>query len=413
MHMETHKIIIVGGGAAGFFAAINAAELAQQNNKPVEVRILEFSSGILKKVKISGGGRCNVTHNLFEPRLFCERYPRGAKELLSSFQRFQAKDTVEWFAQHGVDLVAEEDGRMFPDTNTSETVIECFVDAAKAAGVQILLNHRVEKMEREPNGTFLVHCADKEPMRAHSVMIATGSSPQGYRLAEGLGHSLTELAPSLFSFKIADPLLSELSGLSFETADVKLVIPDEKPFKESGPLLITHWGLSGPAVLKISAWAAREMMHVDYKAKLIVNWMGFKKIDDVTTLIKKLKEQNLKSQLHNIYPEKLAKRFWVKILEKCQIPEDKRWADLSNKEIQSLSEALFATEFQVLGKNRYKDEFVECGGVSLKEINFKTMESKICPGLYFSGEVLDIDGITGGFNFQNAWTGSWIAAQNM
>ncbi|MCC6137655.1 MAG: NAD(P)/FAD-dependent oxidoreductase [Bdellovibrionaceae bacterium] len=411
--MEPHKIIIVGGGAAGFFAAINAAELAQQNSKPVDIRILEFSSSILKKVRISGGGRCNVTHNLFEPKLFCERYPRGSKELLGSFQRFQAKDTVEWFAKHGVDLVAEDDGRMFPDTDTSETIIDCFVDAAKDAGVQILLNHRVESIERTSEGTYLVQCADKEAMIANSVMIATGSSPQGYRLAEALGHSLTELAPSLFSFKITDPLLTDLSGLSFETADVKLVIPEEKPFKESGPLLITHWGLSGPAVLKISAWAAREMMHADYKAKLIVNWMGVKKIEDVSALIKKLKDSNLKSQIHNIYPEQLAKRFWVKVLEKSQIPEDKRWADLSNKEIQTLSETLFATEFTVLGKNRYKDEFVECGGVSLKEINFKKMESKICPGLYFSGEVLDIDGITGGFNFQNAWTGSWIAAQNM
>ena len=411
--MKPHKIVIIGGGAAGFFAAINVAELAFQNRKAIEVRILEFSSTVLKKVRISGGGRCNVTHHLFEPKLFCERYPRGAKELLGSFQRFQAKDTVTWFAERGVSLVSEEDGRMFPDTNTSETIINCFLKAAESSGVQVLLNHRVEEIQLQSDGSFLVHCADKEAIEAQSVMIATGSSPQGYRLAEKLGHTITELAPSLFSFKITDPLLNDLSGLSFENAEVKLYVADKKPFKESGPLLITHWGLSGPAVLKISAWAAREMKHCDYQAKLVVNWLGAKTIEEVNHLIKNLKEKNLKSQLHNIYPTALAKRFWVQLLEKVEIPEDKRWADLSNKEIQALSEALFMSEFQVLGKNRYKDEFVECGGVSLKEINFKKMESKICPGLYFSGEVLDIDGITGGFNFQNAWTGSWIAAQNM
>lgn len=411
--MQSHEVIIVGGGAAGFFAAINAAEVARERGISANIRILEFSSGVLKKVRISGGGRCNVTHFLFEPKLFCERYPRGSKELLSAFQRFQARDTVAWFERRGIRLVAEEDGRMFPDTNSSETIIACFTEAARELGVQVLLNHRVESVTQTPDGKFSVHCADKPIMTADAVILATGSSPQGYKLAQALGHTITDLAPSLFSFKITDPLISELSGMSFETAEVKLLIENEKPFRERGPLLITHWGLSGPAVLKISAWAAREMKRVDYQAKLQVNWLGLPRSEDVLTLLKRLRDSSPKSQVHNVYPEQLAKRFWVNILSKCQIPEDKRWADVSNKELQALTQVVFSCEFTVLGKNRYKDEFVECGGVSLKEVDFKSMQSKLCPGLYFSGEVLDVDGITGGFNFQNAWTGSWIAAQNL
>jgi len=250
-------------------------------------------------------------------------------------------------------------------------------------------------------------------MVAHSVMIATGSSKSGYRLAKEFGHTITELAPSLFSFKISDSLLSELAGLSFSNSKVKLVIPGEKSFKESGPILITHWGLSGPAVLKISAWAAREMMHSNYQATLYVNWLGEKSLESVIELLKNLKQQNLKAQMANAYPKQLAKRFWLKILGKSKVREEQKWADLSKAEAHRISESLFSTEFAVLDKNRYKDEFVECGGVSLNEINFKTMESKLCPGLFFGGEILDIDGLTGGFNFQNSWTGGWIAAQHM
>lgn len=411
--MSVRKIIIVGGGAAGFFASINAAEKAKLNNTAVEVQILEASGAILKKVSISGGGRCNVTHNLFEVRAFCERYPRGAKELLSAFQQFQARDTVEWFQKRGVTLVAEPDGRMFPDTNTSETIIKCFQEAAANAGVQVKLNHKVESLRRLETGKFMVQIRTGETIEADSVMIATGSSIFGHTLAKELGHTITELAPSLFSFKIEDPMLNDLPGLSFENAEVKLLIPNEKPFKEKGPMLITHWGLSGPAVLKISAWAAREMLHSDYKAQLKINWMGADRIETVLEILKKAKAEGVKSQVHNVYPEQLAKRFWVKVLEKAKTSEDKRWADISNKELQAIADVLFATTFEVLGKNRYKDEFVECGGVDLKEVNFKKMESKICPGLYFAGEVLDIDGITGGFNFQNAWTGAWIASQNL
>jgi predicted flavoprotein YhiN len=391
---------------------------------------------LLKKVRISGGGRCNVTHNCFDVRAFCENYPRGSKELLSCFQRFQAKDTVEWFAKRGVNLVAEEDGRMFPDTNDSETIINCFMNAAHELGVKILTRHSVKKIEvqnttranadasKKPTPDFKnekytekrfkIYINEQEALEADAALICTGSSQNGYELAKSLGHTITELAPSLFSFKIVDSLLSELSGLSFLDAEVRLEVEQKKQiFKQRGPLLITHWGLSGPAVLKISAWAAREMMQAEYKAKLYVNWLGCEKLDDVVNLLKKIKEQNLKTQIGNAYPEQLAKRFWQKLILKANLSAEKRWADLSNKEILTLSELLSATPFQILGKNRFKDEFVECGGVSLKEINFKTMESKICPGLFFAGEILDIDGITGGFNFQNAWTGGWIAGQNI
>jgi predicted Rossmann fold flavoprotein len=410
---KSKKIVIIGGGAAGFFAAINAAETAKEKGIAVDIQILEASGLILKKVRISGGGRCNVTHNLFEIPAFCQRYPRGEKELNSPFHVFQAQDTVRWFKEHGVRLVAEEDGRMFPDTNTSETIINCFLAAVKQFNVKVQLNHKVDFVQKLESGQFEIQIRNQEMIKADSVMIATGSSAFGYELAKNLGHTITELAPSLFSFKIEDPMLKDLSGLSFEKAHVKLLIESSHSFQEQGPLLITHWGLSGPAVLKISAWAAREMLHSNYLGILKVNWTGMDRIDKVIELLRQTKDTGHKSQIQNVYPEILAKRFWLKVLEKSKIPHEKRWAELSKKELQCLAEILFGTEFKILGKNRYKDEFVECGGVDLSEINFKKMESKICPGLYFAGEVLDIDGITGGFNFQNAWTGAWIASQSM
>ena len=273
--------------------------------------------------------------------------------------------------------------------------------------------HKVEAIRRQEDGSLLVDIKNQAPIVADAVMIATGSSAGGYELAKNLGHTITELAPSLFSFKVEDALIKDLSGLSFENAEVHLKIPAAKTFTERGPLLITHWGVSGPAVLKISAWAAREMLRADYKADLKVNWLGLKLKEDVVALLQKIKAENAKSQVHNIYPDQLAKRFWLNVLAKASVPEDRRWADASNRELNLIAEILFATQFKVLGKNRYKDEFVECGGVNLKEVDFKTMQSKVCPGVYFAGEILDIDGITGGFNFQNAWTGGWIAAQDM
>lgn len=407
------KIAIIGGGAAGFFGAIRAAEWASQSGIDAEVLLLENSGTFLKKVRISGGGRCNVTHNCFEVKIFCQNYPRGSKELISPFQKFQAKDTVEWFAQRGVTVVAEEDGRMFPDTNSSETIIQCFLSEVERLGVQLLTHHSVQGIEKLTSGKLKISIRDKESLEVDKVLIATGSSPVGYSLAKELGHIVTELAPSLFSFKIESPLLQELSGLSFANTKLRLHITDAPTFKQNGPLLITHWGLSGPAILKLSAWAAREMMHVDYKAQLTVNWLGLERLEEVQQVLLGLKENNIKSQVKNIHPQDLPKRFWIKLLDQAKVLRDITWADISKKQMAALAEQIFSSRFDILGKNRFKDEFVECGGVSLKEIDFKSMQSKICPGVYFAGELLDIDGITGGFNFQNAWTTSWIAGTHM
>ncbi len=406
-------IVIIGGGAAGFFAALRAAEVAREQGQNVVVCILENSSQVLKKVRISGGGRCNVTHNCFEVPRFCQNYPRGAKELLSPFQRFQTQDTVAWFKSRGVNLVAEDDGRMFPDTDSSETIINCFLEEVKKLNIGLHLNHSVQSISRLENGQLRLNIKDHEAMVADRVLIATGSSQAGYTFAKSLGHNITELAPSLFSFKIEHPLLKDLSGLSFQRTKLKLKIEGAPLFKQDGPTLITHWGLSGPAILKLSAWAARDMMHADYKAQLIVNWLGYERIEQVQSLLTDLKETNAKSQIKNVYPSEVAKRFWLQALDVAEIPQELLWANLAKKQILKLAELLFSCAFEILGKNRFKDEFVECGGVNLREIDFKTLQSKLCPGVYFAGELLDVDGITGGFNFQNAWTTAWIAGTHM
>lgn len=409
----TFNIGIIGGGAAGFFAAIRAGEYASQQNRSVQITILEASSTVLKKVKISGGGRCNVTHHCFDIREFVKNYPRGQKELLSPLYRFQAKDTVEWFQQKGVRLVVEDDGRMFPDTNSSQTIIDCFLKEIEKWKIDLKTNSNVKSVAVMDNGLFQVVDHKGETFNFDKLLIATGSSTWGYTLAQSLGHTITDLAPSLFSFKIENPLLHELSGLSFTDAHLKLKISNATDFKQRGPMLITHWGLSGPAILKLSAWAAREMKTVDYKAQLVVNWLGIDKIEDIQNQLQEIKQQRVKTQIKNSHPQNIAQRFWLNILSVAQILPEKVWADISKKEIQTLSNILYQTEFSILGKNRFKDEFVECGGVSLKEIDFKNLQSKKQPGLYFAGEILDIDGITGGFNFQNAWSTGWIVGTHM
>ncbi len=406
------KIAIVGGGAAGFFSAICTAQVAEQNNIPVDICIFESSDKYLKKVKISGGGRCNVTHHQFVVNRFCENYPRGQRELLSPMQRFQAKDTVEWFKSAGIELVAEEDGRMFPTTNSSESIIRCYLDLVEKYGIQLMPNHSIEDIKSLSENQIELMIKNKESFIADEVLIATGSSPGGYKLAESMGHTISERAPSLFSFKIEDNLIKELPGLSFETS-LTLTMPDKKAFKQKGPSLITHWGLSGPAILKLSAWAAREMKRSNYDAVLTVNWMGEAKLSDVEQLLQTIKIEESKTFIRNAYPAMLPKRFWFSILAKADIFFDKQWANVSKKEISQIAQILAASQFKILGQNRYKDEFVECGGVSLTEVDFKTMQSKIHPSLHFAGEILDVDGITGGFNFQNAWTTGWIAAQDM
>jgi len=412
--MKVNKAIaIIGGGAAGFFAAICAAQLAKQKGLLLDIRIFEATGQYLKKVSISGGGRCNVTHNCFDVKMFCQNYPRGSRELLSPMQQFQAKDTVEWFENAGVHLVAETDGRMFPDTNSSATIIDCYLELVEQFHIKLVPNSTTKVITAlSPHQLQLQFC-DDEYFIADAVLLATGSAPGGYRLAESLGHTISERAPSLFSFKIKDPLIAELPGLSFADTTLKLTLPDKKIFNQKGPVLITHWGLSGPSILKLSAWAAREMKRADYQGILTVNWMGSEKLKDVEHRLNQMKMDNLKSYLKNIYPHNLPKRFWLSLLDKHFIDRDKQWAKISKKEIITICQALVASQLNIVGQNRFKDEFVECGGVTLTEIDFKTMASKICPGLYFAGEILDVDGITGGFNFQNAWTTGWVAAQNM
>lgn len=410
--MKTLSIAIVGGGAGGFFSAIRCAEKARELNKKVSVTIYESSNSVLKKVRISGGGRCNVTHHIYDPKVLVNNYPRGQKELISPFYQFQPKDTVEWFLKRGIKIKHEDDGRMFPITDSSETIIDCFLNECKKFGVQIKTNHSVKNIETKGD-QFQLNLATGETINADKVLIATGSSKIGYDLARQLGHKITELAPSLFTFKIKDSLLKDMSGISFKNAQLTLKMDGEKSYKQEGPLLITHWGLSGPALLKLSAWAARPMQRVNYKAKILVNWLGVQNPKQLEEQFFKIKNNHPKAQISNTPLEGIAKRFWQNILINLEIPLDKSWAEVSKKELNKLIQKIYGSELMITGKSRFKEEFVECGGVSLKEVDFKSMQSKVAKGLYFSGEILDIDGITGGFNFQNAWTTAWLAANDM
>ena len=406
-------IAIIGGGASGIFAAIRSAQVAKEKKVDVDICVFEASTNFLRKVRISGGGRCNVTHHLMDTKDFSLNYPRGQKELLSPFQKFQAADTIKWFEDRDVNLKYENDGRMFPITDRSETIIDCFIKETNKHKVKLLNKKNVNTIKKLQDGRLTLSINEGESFIADSVLIATGSKPLGYNLATALGHSITEIAPSLFTFKIDDPILENLSGTSFSNATLTLKIENSKPFIQTGALLITHWGLSGPALLKLSAWAAREMMHASYKAKIVVNWLSIDNKDDAEKWLKAIKKNNTKTSIGNAYPKDLTKRFWLQLLIKCSILKEKNWSEISKNELNKIIENLVNCELDILGKSRFKEEFVECGGVNLNEINLKTMESKICSGLFFSGEVMDIDGITGGFNFQSAWTSGWIAGSNM
>ena len=406
-------IAIIGGGASGIFAAIRSAQVAKEKKVDVDICVFEASTNFLRKVRISGGGRCNVTHHLMDTKDFSLNYPRGQKELLSPFQKFQAADTIKWFEDRDVNLKYESDGRMFPITDRSETIIDCFIKETNKHKVKLLNKKNVNTIKKLQDGRLTLSINEDESFIADSVLIATGSKPLGYNLATALGHSITEIAPSLFTFKIDDPILENLSGTSFSNATLTLKIENSKPFIQTGALLITHWGLSGPALLKLSAWAAREMMHASYKAKIVVNWLSIDNKDDAEKWLKAIKKNNTKTSIGNAYPKDLTKRFWLQLLKKCSILKEKNWSEISKNELNKIIENLVNCELDILGKSRFKEEFVECGGVNLNEINLKTMESKICSGLFFSGEVMDIDGITGGFNFQSAWTSGWIAGSNM
>ena len=414
--MRNTEIVVIGGGAAGFFGAIHAAQFPHTN-----VTLIEAGRQPLAKVRVSGGGRCNVTHHCFEPSQLVQNYPRGGKALRGAFSRFQPLDVVRWFNGEGVKLKTEADGRMFPVTDDSETIVEALMFAAKKAGVVILTNVLVQKVEYLGTNKFDVTLKNHENLLCDRLLLATGSSPSGYAIARSLGHELEAPVPSLFTFNIKDAQLHELAGVSVNPAIVKLISSastDKKKssrnqLEQSGALLITHWGLSGPAVLKLSAWAARELYECNYQAKLAVNWIPSLKSEVVKQILLSAKTDQPKKFISNYCPVDVSLRLWEYLLHKAEVEPEKRWADISNKAIQQITNVLTASEYAIAGKGVFKDEFVTCGGVRLQDVNFQTMESKICSGLFFAGEILDIDGVTGGFNFQNAWTTAWIAAQGL
>ena len=412
---------MVGGGAAGFFAAIAAAE------NGADVTLLEKTSRFLEKVRISGGGRCNVTHACFEPREFATRYPRGERALLSPFQKFSARDTVDWFAARGVKLKTEADGRMFPITDNSETIVNCLMNAAQKAGVKLRLNCTVESVAKNADGKFELtlgragsplpadgaHGVTRptEKISGDKLLLATGGcrAAAAGQMAVSLGHKIESPVPSLFTFQIETPWLLSLAGVS---ADAEISVPAAK-LRERGPLMVTHWGLSGPAILKMSAWGARVLHDLNYQFPLFVNWLPELNEEKITQQFQARRESAGAKLLVNVPLFPLTARLWEQLVLAAGIVRDARWAALTRAQSQALARQIMRSEFSVTGKSLNKDEFVTCGGVKLGELNFQTMESKLCPGLFFAGELLDIDGITGGFNFQAAWTTGFVAGNAM
>lgn len=404
--------MVVGGGAAGFFGAIACAEA----NPKHQVTLLEAGREPLAKVRISGGGRCNVTHHCFDPARLMENYPRGGKALRGAFTRFQPQDTVQWYESRGVRLKTEADGRMFPITDNSATIINCLTQSAAQAGVKLLTEMGVKTVKQlvNPQGQnyFQLETKSDRVFCGDRLLIATGSNPLGYRWAKNLGHTIETVVPSLFTFNLKDPRLQDLAGVSVPQAQVSLAQGKQK-LAQTGALLITHWGVSGPAILKLSAWGARWLHESQYQASLQINWLPAYNQETLKAELIAAKELQPKKKLLNYCPVELPKRLWQSLVNYVLIQPDKVWSEISKKELNQLTTEILQGQYQITGKGVFKDEFVTCGGVSLKEVNFKTMESKKCPGLYFAGEILDIDGVTGGFNFQSAWTTSWLAGQAM
>jgi predicted Rossmann fold flavoprotein len=394
-------IVVVGGGAAGFFAAITAAEADPR----ARVTLLEATAHLLAKVRISGGGRCNVTHACFEPRELARRYPRGGRELLGAFSRWQPRDTVDWFAARGVKLKTEADGRMFPVSDDSATIVECLLGSARRAGVEVRLHSGLTGLARAADG-FRLTLTGGETLAAGRVLLATGGnkSNAGFALAAALGHAIEPPVPSLFTFHIADPRLADLAAVD----DAATAVPDAR-LAERGPLLVTHWGLSGPAILKLSAWGARALHDRDYRFALRVNWAAGLNLETARAALADARAANAKKQITTWCPLGLPLRLWEKLFAASGIAAGTTWSGAGNAALRALADQVVASEFAVAGKSLFKEEFVTCGGVRLAEVDFRTMESRLVPGLHFAGEILDVDGITGGFNFQAAWTTGRLA----
>ena len=398
-------VIIVGGGPAGFFAGIHCADTAR--DRSLQVLIIEKAQQTLAKVIISGGGRCNVTHACFDPAQLITYYPRGGMALRGAFTRFQPADTVQWFEKHGVKLKTESDGRMFPVTDSSETIAECLRESAKKAGVVVWTGMSLQKAESLSENSFRLEVrkdAKVLHLQTKKLLLATGSDPKTREIIQSLGHSIEEPVPSLFTFNISDKRLEGLAGVSVESVSVKM-----DSLMQRGPLLITHWGLSGPAILRLSAWGARKLFEKKYHASLYVNWLGDYSFDKALNVLQKHKawhENTRKKVLIEPAFTQLPARLWKQL---ANFIGEKNWGDISKGEMRKLAEELTACQFEINGKGQFKEEFVTCGGVRLDEVDFKTMKSRVVKGLYFAGEVLDIDGITGGFNFQSSWTTGWLA----
>ncbi len=389
------EVIIIGGGAAGFFAAINMAE----SNPDLKVTILEKSSKVLQKVKVSGGGRCNVTHACFDPKELIEYYPRGKKELLGPFHTFMTGDTIDCFEQRGIPLKIEDDMRMFPESNSSQTILDCFIESAERAGVDVLLNENVLKVYKKDDKFFIETKNTK--FTADCLLIASGGNTTIWGIIISLGLHIIEPVPSLFTFNIKDPILEDIPGISVPDAHISI---EDGLFESNGPLLITHWGLSGPGILKLSSLAAIHLAKLNYQFSVTVNWLHMPYAEVLEYLkIQKKRSPKKNVMLKSCY-EQISKRLWSKLVTSAKINSNQNWSDLSNQQLENLAEKLTKTVLTSHGKTTFKEEFVTAGGVDLKEINFKRFESKLHPNLFFAGEVLNIDGLTGGFNFQNAWT---------
>jgi predicted Rossmann fold flavoprotein len=403
--MEEYDLVVIGGGAAGFFAAINAAE----KNPNYKIVIIEKNRNVLPKVKVSGGGRCNVTNSCLNPNELIKNYPRGNDYLLEAFTKFGTKETFAWFEKHGVGLKTEIDGRVFPKTNSSQTIIDLFMSECYRLGIQIVTLERIKDIAQIENAWF-IESEKQLNIKAKNLLIATGSDQRIWDLLNSLGVNIINPVPSLFTFNIKDSLLNNLQGVSFEKVGVTILASD---FKNQGPFLITHWGISGPAVLKLSAWAARDLYLMNYEFKIKVNWLFDVSKDKVL--------QSLKENI-NLIPKKnvianpmfnLTARFWKYVCEKSNILEYQKWAEMGKKSILLLAENLVEATFEVKGKSTFKEEFVTAGGVNLEEMDLATFSLKRYPNLYLAGEVLNIDAVTGGFNFQAAWTGGWIVGQSV
>ena len=395
------KVAVIGGGAAGFFAALSAA----QHHTSAHVVLFEKTAKLLSKVKISGGGRCNVTHHCFSPSALSKHYPRGGKQLKKAFGTFQAADTVAWFESRGVALKTEDDGRMFPVTDSSQTIVDCLVREADRHGIEVRLQSPVRELIPLAPGGFTLNGE-----RFDRVVVATGGSPKREGLAwlEALGHAIVDPVPSLFTFNMPGSDITDLMGVVVPDALVRI---QGTKLIQQGPVLVTHWGMSGPAILKLSAWGARELAERGYAFSVQVNWIGIANEAEVTSAIDDAMPDIRKKKVANACPFELPKKFWAFLLARAEVPADAVWLDLGKKAKNKLVNTLLNDVYEVRGKTTFKEEFVTCGGGVLSEVDFATMQSRVVPGLYFAGEVLDVDGVTGGFNFQAAWTTGFVAGR--